>query len=201
MNWNKHYQLRDKHSFLSASQWHWINYDNDKLIKRYDTYEAAQLGTELHALAAKCIELGVPLKNTKETLGLYVNDAIKFKMKPETILYYSDNAFGTADAISFRRNPKTGRDMLRIHDLKTGTVPAHMEQLMVYAAYFCLEYGYQPRNIDIELRIYQNDKVLVHNAASTFDEEDEITGYDMIEMIIKKIIEFDSLINERKMEV
>ena len=201
MNWNKHYALRDKHSFLSASQWHWINYDNAKLAEKYDRFEAAQLGTRLHALAAECIELGVQLKNTKETLGLYVNDAIKFKMKPETILYYSDNAFGTADAISFRRNPKTGRDMLRIHDLKTGVINAHMEQLLVYAAYFCLEYGYQPRSIDIELRIYQNDQVLIHNAANMFDEEDNMTGYDMIEMIIKKIIEFDSLINELKVEV
>lgn len=201
MNWNKHYQLKDKHSFLSASQWHWINYDPAKLVERYDTFEAAQLGTRIHALAAECIELGIPLKNTKETLGLYVNDAIKFKMHPETILYYSDNAFGTADAISFRHNPKTGRDMLRIHDLKTGKVPAHMEQLMVYAAYFCLEYGYQPRNIDIELRIYQNDHVLVHNAATMFDEDENLTGYDMIEMIIQKVIAFDSLINDRKMEV
>ena len=34
-----------------------------------------------------------------------------------------------------------------------------MEQLMIYAAYFCLEYGKDPRKIDIDLRIYQNDDI------------------------------------------
>ena len=200
MDWHKHWNLRDKNSFLSASQFHWINYDEDKLIQRYNTYEAAQLGTRIHAVAAELIELGIKLPKEKKTLNMYVNEGIKYKMNPETILYYSDNAFGTADTICFRRNSKTGRNMLRIHDLKTGTVPAHMEQLMIYAAYFCLEYGYKPRDIDIELRIYQNDEVLMHNAADAFDSEEGISGYAMIEGIIKKIISFDSIINERNVE-
>ena len=178
MNWNSHYNIKAKgmHSFLSASKFHWINYDADKLMMSWENAEAAALGTRI-----------------------YVNDAIGYKMKAEQVLYYSDNAFGTADAISFRKDPKTGRYFLRIHDLKTGTVPAHMEQLMIYAGYFCLEYGYKPRDIDIELRIYQNDQVLIHNAFDEFKEG--ITGYDMIEAIIKKIIAFDKLINEMKAEV
>ena len=198
MNFNKHYQLKDKHSFLSASKYHWINYDSDKLVQAWNTFEAAALGTRIHAVAAELIELGIRLRKEKKTLNLYVNDAIGYKMTPEQVLYYSDNAFGTADAISFRKEAKTGRNTLRIHDLKTGTVPAHMEQLMIYAAYFCLEYGYKPRDIDIELRIYQNDEVLVHNAADDF--KDELTGYDMIEAIIKKIMAFDKIIDELKTE-
>ena len=64
---------------------------------------------------------------------------------------------GTADAISFRNN------FLRIHDLKTGTRPVHIEQLEIYAALFCLEYKIRPSDIEIELRIYQNDEILYHN--------------------------------------
>ena len=52
--------------------------------------------------------------------------------------------------------------MLRIHDLKTGATPAHIEQLLIYAAFFCLEYRIKPGEIDIELRIYQNDEILYH---------------------------------------
>ena len=50
--------------------------------------------------------------------------------------------------------------MLRIHDLKTGKVPAHFEQLMIYAALFCLEYDFKPSDIEMELRIYQSNEVL-----------------------------------------
>ena len=92
---------------------------------------------------------------------MYVNDAIGFKLRPEQILYYSPNCFGTADAIDLRG------DLLRIHDLKTGKVPAHIEQLMIYAALFCLEYGIKPSDIDTELRIYQGDDILVENYDNT----------------------------------
>lgn len=198
MNWNKHYALKDKHSFLSASKYHWINYDADKLAQAYSTFEAAAIGTRIHAVAAELIDLGINLKKCNKTLNLYVNDAIGYKMSPEVVLYYSENAFGTADAIAFRKDPKTKRYFLRIHDLKTGTVPAHMEQLMIYAAYFCLEYGYKPRDIDIELRIYQNDQVLVHNACDEYKEG--VVGYAMIEQIMGKIIAYDKIIDELKTE-
>ena len=70
------------------------------------------------------------------------------------MIYFSDNCFGTADTISFRNN------LLRIHDLKTGETPAHMEQLEVYAALFCLEYKIKPTELkEVELRIYQNDDI------------------------------------------
>lgn len=179
MNWNRHSDLVGSHAFLGASKYHWINYSEDKLVESYNSFLAAAKGTELHDFACRCIQLGQKLPKSQKTLNLYVNDAIGYKMTPEQVLYYSPNCFGTADAISFRN------DMLRIHDLKTGIVPAHMEQLMVYAALFCLEYKVKPGMINIELRIYQSDEVLYHKP-----EANEILP------IIDKIITFDKLINQ-----
>ncbi len=157
MNFNRHSNLEGLHAFLGASNYHWINYSEEKVVDVYSKFMAAQRGTELHAFAAQCIRLGQKLPKSQKTLNMYVNDAIGFKMVPEQVLYYSPNCFGTADAISFRKN------FLRIHDLKTGTTPTHMEQLMVYAAMFCLEYRVKPSEIEMELRIYQNDQILFHN--------------------------------------
>jgi len=82
-------------------------------------------------------------------------------MKPEQVLYYTDNCFGTTDAISFEN------DILRIHDLKTGKSPAHMEQLIRYAALFCLEHNIKPGGIRTILRLYQNDEIIEMQAEST----------------------------------
>ena len=87
-------------------------------------------------------------------------------MSTEIVLFYTDRFFGTADAISFRPNPKTGRHILRIHDLKTGVVgdpEKHFEQLKVYAALFCLEYKWKPSEIDICLGVYKKDEVREDN--------------------------------------
>lgn len=178
MNFLKHSELQGRHAFLSASKYHWINYDADKIAKSYMNFLAVERGTRLHAFAAEAIRLGQKLPKSSKTLNMYVNDAIGFKMVPEQILYYSDNCFGTADTITYRNR------LLRIHDLKTGEVPAHMEQLMVYAALFCLEYKVDPSNIEMELRIYQSDDILIHNP--TFEE---------IQPIMDKIIEFDKIIS------
>ena len=157
-NFNRHPKLEGQHAFLGASNYHWINYSDDKVEETYSRWRAAQKGTKLHAFAAECIRLGQKLPRSKQTLNMYVNDAIGYKMTPEQILYYSPNCFGTADTIIFRN------DFLRIHDLKTGETPAKMEQLLIYAALFCLEYGVKPSEIGTELRIYQNDEILCHNA-------------------------------------
>lgn len=183
MNWNKHSDLKGLHAFLSASKYHWINYDADKLVDVYTKWTAAQRGTKLHEFAATCIELGQKLPRSTRTLNMYVNDAIGYRMNPEQVLFYSENCFGTADAISFRKG------QLRIHDLKTGVVPAHIEQLMIYAALFCLEYRVKPSTIKTELRIYQNDEVLVHNP-----EGDEILP------IMDKIVTFDKILKNIREE-
>lgn len=184
MNYNNHSTLKDKHAYLGASKYSWLNYSDDKLKEAYFRSMAAQKGTEIHEFAAKCIQLGQKLPKSEKTLNKYVNDAIGYKMDPEKILYYSDNCFGTADAISFRKG------LLRIHDLKTGTTPSKIEQLLIYTAMFCLEYKIKPGDIDIELRIYQNDEVLYH-----------IPEVDEIVPIMDKIKVFDKLLNDIKKEV
>jgi len=160
MRFNDHSDLEGKHAFLSASKYTWLNYDEDKLVNSYYTSRATQRGTELHEFAAEAIRLGIKLPKTRETLNMYVNDAIGFRMQPEQVLKYSDNAFGTADAISFRK--VKGRYLLRVHDLKTGVTKASFSQLLIYVAFFCHEYGFKPSEIDAELRIYQNNAVEVY---------------------------------------
>ena len=183
MNFNKHYSLEGKHAILGASKYHWVNYDNDKLAESFLRQQATLKGTILHDFAAQCITLGQKLPKSQKTLNMYVNDAIGFKMQPEQVLYYSDNCFGTADAIIFRNN------LLRIHDLKTGVTPAHMEQLEIYAALFCLEYNKKPGEIEMELRIYQNNEIVVHHPTA-----------DDILPIMDKIVTFDKIIEKLKME-
>ena len=184
MDFNKHYLLEGKHAFLSASSYHWIRYDEDKMANTFLNAKAKQRGTELHNLAFDLIRLGVKLPATKSTINQYVNDAIGYRMTPEQVLVYSDNAFGTADAISFRKNK------LRIHDLKTGEHAASFEQLEIYTAFFCAEYGVRPFDIEVELRLYQNDEVIVL-------EPDP----DKIFHILDRLTTFDKLINELKAEV
>jgi hypothetical protein len=138
-------------------------------------------GAERHDFAERCVRLGQKLPKARKTLNMYVNDAIGFKMTPERTLFYSENCFGTADAIAFRN------ETLRIHDLKTGAAPAHIEQLIIYAALFCLEYKIKPGDIKTELRIYQNDEILYHNP----------TAEDLA-LVIDKIITFDKIIGKIK---
>ena len=184
MNWNRHSEIEGSHAFLSASKYHWINYDDERLVEAYNSYMAAERGTELHDFAARCINLRQKLPRSAKTLNSYVNDAIGYRMQTEQSLYYSDNCYGTADSISF-----DGK-LLRIHDLKTGKIPAKMEQLMVYAALFCLEYKIDPSKITMELRIYQNDEVVYFSPY-----------FKDINEIIKKIKRFDVLIEKIKGEM
>ena len=184
MKFNAHSNLFGEHAFLSASNYHWLNYDLDKLTERYLNHMAVQRGTDLHDYAARAIKLGVKQAKSKQTICMYINDAIGYRMTPEQPLYYSPNCFGTADAISFQKN------FLRIHDLKTGERDTSFNQLKVYAALFCLEYRYKPEELDgIELRIYQSNDVRVLNP-----QPDEIQRImDIIEL-------FDRHIEKLKME-
>ena len=156
MFFNKHTNLEGLHAPFGASKSSWLRYSDDKIIEVYNNLKAAEIGTRLHEWAKQTIDLGIKQSRSKKTIYSYVNDAIGFNMSTEVVLFYSENFFGTADAISFRNN------FLRIHDLKTGRRPVHMEQLEIYAALFCLEYKVKPGDIRMELRIYQNDEILVH---------------------------------------
>ncbi len=182
MRFNKHLRLRGEHAFLSPSSYHWINYTPDRLAERWTTAQASAWGTAQHDYAMQEIEAG-RLSDHVGTLGMYINDCIHHRMYTEQILFYSENCFGTADAIAFRYNK------LRIFDLKTGIVPGSIHQLEVYAAIFCLEYGKDPFDIGIELRIYQDDEVQVYDA----DPED-------IAFIMEKIVDFDGQIQTLRRE-
>ena len=174
MNFNTHSALAGKHALLSPSNYHWINYDEQKLTARWHAASAAAYGTALHEYANQAISLGIKQPKSQKTIYAYINDAINFKMKPEQPLYYSSNCFGTADAISFR-NYK-----LRVHDLKTGISKTSEHQLEVYVALFCLEYGVSPCDIDIELRIYQSDQIhiFVPTPQQILDIMDTIITFD-----------------------
>ena len=183
MYFNSHSRLEGQHAFLSASKGSWVNYDDDKLAMSYANHLASVRGTQLHAFAHEAIRLGIKLGPEPTTLNMYVADGIGYNMTCEATLYHSDNAFGSPDTICFRQGK------LRIHDLKTGVTPTTFTQLEIYAALFCLEYKFSPFNIEIELRIYQNDEVKVL-------EPDP----DRIMKIMDKMVHFDGIIQEAKLE-
>lgn len=181
MQFNQHKNLEGLHATFSPSQPSWLRYDDGKAMEVFENKKASEMGTIYHQWAKSTIDLGLKQPRSKKTICAYVNDAIGYHMSTEVVLYYSDRFFGTADAISFRDN------FLRIHDLKTGKNPAKMEQLEIYAALFCLEYKVKPSEIEMELRLYQNDEVIFHNP----DPDDIIS-------IMNKIVHLDKLL--RKME-
>ena len=181
MNFNTHSGFEGQHAFLSASKHAWVNYDEDKFVRTYSNFRAAERGSRLHEFACEAIKLGIRLPKNKQTINMYVNDAIGYRMTPEQVLFYSPNAFGTADAISFRDG------LLRIHDLKTGISRVSMIQLEIYAAFFCLEYDVKPTDISMELRIYQSNNVMI-----------EEPNPDDIFHIMDKTIAFDKAIEEIK---
>lgn len=185
----KHPEYAGKHFFLSPSS-HVLDQDRtyEELDKRMRSNYAAEIGTVIHGLAADLIEYKMTTTKTKaydqilkallddniprtiinpyefvDTFVLYVNDAISFDMSSEVVLTYSPKAGGTTDAISWNEKKR----YLRIHDLKTGSNPVKMDQLVEYAAYFCLEYKIAPKDIlQTELRIYQNGEYISYNPST-----------------------------------
>lgn len=154
MSFNKNLNFTGKHAFLSPSNYHWLDYDEDKMTRYYFEKQQARRGDELHAYAQRAIELGIRQADNGTTLSTYINDAIGFRMQAEVPLVYDETCFGTADACGFRDST------LRIHDLKTGKILASMKQLLIYAGLFCYEYRFAPDQIRIILRIYQNDDIV-----------------------------------------
>lgn len=179
MVFNKHNDLEGLHAPFGASKSSWLRYDDGKIVETFKNMKAAEMGTRLHEWAKSTIDLGIRQPRSKKTIYNYVNDAIGFNMNTEVVLFYSPYFFGTTDAISFRNN------FLRIHDLKTGVTPVHMEQLFIYAALFCLEYKINPKDIEMECRIYQTDQILVANPTA-----------DDIEPIIDKIVHCNKILED-----
>lgn len=181
MNFNTHSDLKNLHSFLSPSNYHWVNYTPEKLEAVYRHQKAKEEGVILHDFASMAIQRRIKLAPLKKALNMFVNDAIGFKMQSEQILYYSRNSFGTADAIVFKDN------LLRIHDLKTGITKPSFVQLDVYAALFCLEYGFNPHDISIEERLYQGSGFEIN-----------IPEPERIQDIMNRVEEFDVILENIK---
>lgn len=184
MAFKKHPELEGLHAPFSPSKSSWLRYNDEKAIAVLQNMRAAARGTKLHEWAKMTIDLGIKQPRSDKTLYAYVNDAIGFKMQTEVVLFYSPRFFGTADAISFRDG------VLRIHDLKTGEKPVSMEQLLIYAALFCLEYKKRPGELKgIELRIYQNNQVICHSP-----------GADEIAPIMDHIVHLEKLVEKEYLE-
>lgn len=142
----------------------------------------AEKGTEIHALAAKAIELGIGIKDHGSYLEQYVDFCLANRMEPEFLLYYSENCFGTADAVSFDGYT------LKICDLKTGLTKAKMDQLEIYAALVCLINDIRPEDIIIELRIFQKGQ----------DVQEKTASPAIISNVMDRIVEYDEIIEDEK---
>lgn len=118
------------------------------------------------------------------TVKEYVNDSIAFFMVPEEcegVTDYSKDFYGTCDALYFDSKKKE----LRIFDLKTGSRPAKIEQVYIYAALYCLRNKVDPFDICFDLRIYQNGTITVAEVS------DEINA--IVRDYMDRIIRFDKL--------
>lgn len=159
MDFNPHYELRGKHALLSPSSSAWLRYSQEKLLNFIVNNEAKKRGTRLHEWACETIKLK-KRQVASDALGMYINYAIDNDLTPEQPLKFSDECYGTADSIGF--NGKT----LIIADYKSGVVGLYeetekdFEQLLIYAALFCLEYHINPKRIKVKLRIFQAEKKL-----------------------------------------
>ena len=183
MEWNDHSKFKGTHAFLGASNFAWLGDDKEKLRKRYINFLAKERGTQLHALAEQMIKCGKRCPETTMSFDQYVNDAIAYGMEPEKLLFYSENAYGTADAILYENK------FLRIHDLKTGYSAVKMDQLIAYSALFFLNYPWvKMKDTSIELRIYQTGKDILTANPSVDD----------IIPVMEKIKLFDGFINKMK---
>lgn len=183
MRFNSHSELEGQHAYLSASKGSWVNYDQEKFEVWLHTQLLAARGTRLHDLAQRLIKERQKLPDTNQTLCRYVNDCIGFGLAPEVTFFYSENAFGHADAAGFDMDNM----LFRCSDLKTGVTHADVRQLEIYMALFCLEYGFKPFEVSGELRIYQNDNVELYIADPV-----------VISLIMDKIVTFDRVIRQRK---
>lgn len=186
--YNDHRRLEGKHAYLGCSQSAWENRTDEQLIKMYYSKFAADIGTAVHEFASYCIKNKIKLRKTDdhmidfylkitwpmqsgviipvgaydskaliENVYSFVNEAIQYGLDSEVILSYNDiYAFGTSDALGVDEKLK----IIRIHDLKTGDHPVKMTQLLLYAAYLCLEYGKNPKDYKFELRVYQGGEII-----------------------------------------
>lgn len=154
MEWNDHWRLEGRHATLSPSGYHWLNYDADKMRRVTWNNYSKEDGTKMHELASNMILYNIMPEDNENAINQFVIDALTMfdtPMSSEVLLYYSDECFGTADAIYFDETLKH----LQVHDLKTGVSKPSFKQLWIYCALFCLEYDKKPEDLTFECRLYQ----------------------------------------------
>ena len=177
-----------EHAVFGGSKYSPLSWKEEEFEDKADqfirSYYAQTIGTLIHAEAKTLIDKKLKLNKSTasfdirrtllnagipeglidpsryiDTLVPYVNDAIGFNMIAEKkLIPFMDNPsweWGTCDAISYSENLHE----LRIHDLKTGVMPASMDQLLLYSAFFFLNYDIDPNDTYVELRIYQSGEV------------------------------------------
>lgn len=203
------------HAPFSPSQPMWLRYSDEELINSFKNKHRSELGTEIHEWASGRINLGArvtsaaeALKDVKYHIYLkyakaiaykdillknleyvpdevwptakdFINDSIGFRMESEKRIGYSDLFWGTADAIKH-----DGKNIM-VFDLKTGIRPAKTEQLLIYAALFCLMDNINPLGKKFETRIYQGNDILIE-----YPEAEEIKE------IANAIVHKDQIINK-----
>lgn len=156
------------------------NYENKELLK-----DAAKKSLE----SLKDLKPGTEEYNTAANMALKLYDMqLKDEAQENEKQLKEDEAVRKVHELELdQEKAEKARKLdwakIGIHDLKTGAVPAHMEQLFIYDALFCMEYHVKPKDILIENRIYQNDDVLIETPTA-----------DIIDPIIEKIKEFDKII-------
>lgn len=208
MIWKDYSKLKGTHAFCGASKKSWRNWTVDQLIAYKQSSYAQAIGTLLHEYAAAnienhfrmyktdkrgvlrylTVEKGLPsnvvdIDRLFPNLMNYINDCIGFRMDAEKVLYYSDDFYGTTDAIYW--SDKTHE--LKISDLKTGITPVEFDQLENYAAFFCLDYKVKPNQIKkLEFRLYQNGEVL-------YAEPDPV---EVLSPVIDQIVAFNKALME-----
>ena len=213
IKWNNHRELEGTHAFLSASQYQWLNYTDEILVKRYNSHYAQDIGTLIHELASTLIKNRIKInKQDKHLIDVtlirnyipksaydanlilnvlvpFVNDAIFLRMDSEVLLFYDILCYGTTDTIKYAESQK----VLRIHDLKTGVNPASFKQLIIYSALFYKEYKIDPFENTTILRLYQNLE-LEENDIEKLNNEGIVITDDYLELtvdpaIIKDVME------------
>ena len=188
MEWNDHWRLEGRHATLSPSGYHWLNYDADKMRRVTWNNYSKEDGTKMHELASNMILYNIMPEDNENALNQFVIDALtmfKEPMSSEILLYYSDECFGTADAIYYNED----KQHLQVHDLKTGVSKPSFKQLWIYCALFCLEYGYKPEKMTFECRLYQLGAMDIDNPQPK-----------QIRSIMKQIVEMSNVIEGVRVE-
>ena len=151
MSWGRYSKLKGQHALLSPSNYHWINYDKEKLLKVLYNQKMKERGTKLHEFASEAINLK-RYQAGNDNVSQFVNDCIDMKMHSEEVVYATEYAFGTADAIN------EVNDVIYIFDLKTGEHKAKFTQLYLYAAFYCIMNDINPISKKYVFRIYQYEE-------------------------------------------